>query len=70
MTTFTPLCYSVKSIESNHPKWNDLTQGITSEKRSRHAYNMVESLLNAISKLYMGRPAPIPNKVCDWLGKH
>ena len=54
MTTFTPLCYSVEPIESSHPKSNDLTQGITSEKRSRHAYFLAESLLNAISKLHIG----------------
>ena len=54
MTTFTPLCYSVKPIESNHPKCNDLAQGITSEKRSRHAFFLAESLLNAISTLHMG----------------
>ena len=42
MTTFTPLCYSVEPIESSHPKCNDLTQGITSEKRSRHTYFLAE----------------------------
>ena len=51
MTTFTPFCYSVEPIVSNHPKCNDLMvaykrgsskkiepQGIASKKRSRHAY--------------------------------
>ena len=51
MTTFTPFCYSVEPIVSNHPKCNDVMvaykrwsskkiepQGIASEKRSRHAY--------------------------------
>ena len=67
---FIPICNSDEPIVSNHPKRNDLTWGITSEKRSRHAYFLAESLLNAISKLHMGQLAPIPNKVCDWLGKH